>query len=66
MSSCVPEVCLAFHGRLDYEDHDAFEEKRHLLRLWLTLGKGRPLPPAFNQMYGTIEPGQPRTAFEGM
>ncbi len=57
---------VTLHGRLDYEDHEAFEQKRHMLRLWLTLRQGRPLPPAFLEMYGRIEPGQPRTGFEGM
>ena len=57
---------VVLHGRRDYEDHEQFEEKRHLLRLWLTMREGRRLPPAFKKMYGAIEPGLPRTGFEGM
>jgi hypothetical protein len=35
------------HARSSYEDHDDPAERRHLLRAWLTLPNGRPLPPAF-------------------
>jgi hypothetical protein len=35
------------HARSKYEDYDEPEQRRHLLRAWLTLPNGRPLPPAF-------------------
>lgn len=35
------------HARSKYEDHDDLSARRHLLRAWLTLPNGRPLPPAF-------------------
>lgn len=35
------------HARTRYEDHDDPAERRHLLRAWVTLPNGRPLPPAF-------------------
>jgi hypothetical protein len=31
-----------FHGRTEYEDHDDPEQRRHLLRLWLTLHQNAP------------------------
>ncbi len=31
------------HGRTSFEDHDAPEKKRHLLRLWLSLDGGQPV-----------------------
>lgn len=37
------------HSRTAYEDHEALEDKRHLLRTWLTLNNGRTLPPVFAQ-----------------
>lgn len=37
------------HSRTAYEDHEALEDKRHLLRTWLTLNNGRALPPVFAQ-----------------
>ncbi|QWA25732.1 TauD/TfdA family dioxygenase [Streptomyces sp. JCM17656] len=35
------------HSRTAYEDFAEPERKRHVLRLWLTLRKGRDLPPHF-------------------
>lgn len=35
------------HSRTEYTDHDEPERRRHLLRLWLTMPVGRPLPPLF-------------------
>lgn len=37
------------HSRTAYEDHEAQQDKRHLLRTWLTLNNGRALPPVFAQ-----------------
>lgn len=42
-----------FHSRTSYEDHEEPERKRHLLRLWLTLHDGRPIPADFGR--GTID-----------
>lgn len=38
-----------FHSRTAYDDHDDPELKRHLLRLWLTLHEGRPIPDDFGR-----------------
>ncbi len=35
------------HSRTNYRDHDEPALKRHLLRVWVTLPNGRPLPPEF-------------------
>lgn len=35
------------HSRTSYIDFDEQERKRHMLRLWVTLPNGRPLPPEF-------------------
>lgn len=43
-----------FHGRTDYEDAGDPDAKRHMLRMWLTIPNGRPLPPNFE---GTREYG---------
>jgi len=49
------------HARTAYEDYPEPERKRHLLRLWLSATKdGRPLPPAFAERYGRIDPGKLR------
>ena len=35
------------HGRTEFEDHPEPARRRHLLRLWLTIPGGRPLPPHY-------------------
>ncbi|GAB2908760.1 TauD/TfdA family dioxygenase [Paralcaligenes ginsengisoli] len=37
------------HARAKYQDDDDPARRRHLLRAWLTLPNGRPLPPVFAQ-----------------
>ena len=45
------------HDRTAFVDHAEPDERRHLLRLWLTLPGDRLLPPVFAQRYGSIEVG---------
>lgn len=48
------------HSRTAYEDGDTQDQKRHLVRLWLTqLGARRPMAPNFPQSNGYGVPGQP-------
>lgn len=49
---------VVLHGRTAYEDYDDLAQKRHMLRLWLSVPDARPLPEAFNAMYGSLEPGR--------
>jgi hypothetical protein len=45
------------HDRTAFEDFAEPERKRHLLRLWLAVPGARPLPPAFEARYGSLEIG---------
>lgn len=45
------------HSRTGYEDYPEPERKRHLLRLWLAVPGGWPLPQAFYDRYGASTPG---------
>lgn len=45
------------HDRTGFVDWDAPEDRRHLLRLWLTLPGDRALPPVFAERYGDLTPG---------
>jgi hypothetical protein len=45
------------HDRTAFEDWPEPERKRHLLRLWLAVPGARPLPPAFEARYGSLEIG---------
>ncbi|MBO67471.1 MAG: taurine catabolism dioxygenase TauD [Acidiferrobacteraceae bacterium] len=48
------------HARTRYEDWPEPDQKRHLLRLWLSTLDGRSLPEAFEARYGKIVPGYAR------
>ena len=53
------------HGRTEFEDAPGPENRRHMLRLWLTIPNGRPLPPhyadtrEYAQTYRQRMPGSP-------
>ncbi len=46
------------HDRTAFEDWPDSARRRHLLRLWLSPSRARPLPPVYAQRYGTVTPGQ--------
>jgi hypothetical protein len=43
----IANNATCFHARSTYEDFDAVEQKRCMLRLWLSLPNGRSLPKIF-------------------
>jgi hypothetical protein len=45
------------HDRTGFRDWPDPTERRHLLRLWLSLPGDRPLPDVFRERYGSIEIG---------
>ena len=45
------------HDRTGFVDHPDPAQRRHLLRLWVTLPGDRELPPIFKQRYGSIAVG---------
>jgi hypothetical protein len=45
------------HDRTGFRDWPDAHQKRHLLRLWLSVAGDRPLPECFKQRYGSIEIG---------
>ena len=57
---------LTLHTRTAFEDYKKEEEKRHLLRLWLSLPNGRPLPDGFKPFYRNIAAGAVRGGFPGV
>ena len=49
-----------FHRRDAFEDHLEPEQRRHLLRLWLSVPNSRPLPAVFAGNYGKTGAGELR------
>ncbi|MCA9248145.1 MAG: TauD/TfdA family dioxygenase [Planctomycetales bacterium] len=48
---------VTFHRRTEFEDFAAPEERRHILRIWLSVPNSRPLDPAFQDNYGATAAG---------
>ena len=51
---------VVYHGRTAYEDDPAANGDRLLFRLWLSMPNSRALPPGFEVLWGSIEPGAVR------
>ncbi|KAK9803616.1 hypothetical protein WJX72_005474 [[Myrmecia] bisecta] len=45
------------HTRAEFVDHEEWEKKRHLLRLWVAPPNGWPIPEEFEERYGSNEIG---------
>lgn len=45
------------HDRTGFHDWPEPKDRRHLLRLWVSVAGDRPLPESFKQRYGSIEIG---------
>ena len=45
------------HRRTAFEDYEEPKQKRHLLRIWLSMPNSRPLDESFKPNFGSVEPG---------
>jgi hypothetical protein len=55
---------VIYHGRTAYEDDAGADGDRLLYRLWLSMPNSRALPPGFEALWGSIEPGALRGGIE--
>lgn len=51
---------VVVHARASFVDHEELDERRHLIRLWLSAANGRRLPAFLSERWGTIEVGAVR------
>jgi hypothetical protein len=56
---------VVIHSRTNFEDHEAPELKRHLLRLWLSIPQGQRLPSLWKEYFGAVEAGSVRGGVRG-
>jgi hypothetical protein len=49
---------VTVHSRTEFVDFPEPERRRNLMRLWLATPGGRPLPPAYEERYGELKPGE--------
>jgi hypothetical protein len=48
---------VTYHARTAFQDDEAAGRDRLLFRLWLSMPDSRALPPGFEVLWGSIEPG---------
>lgn len=51
---------VLLHRRNEFEDYDDLDQRRHLLRIWLSMPNSRPLHPDFAGNYGATAAGSIR------
>jgi alpha-ketoglutarate-dependent taurine dioxygenase len=56
---------VTIHSRTSFEDHEDFDMKRHLLRLWLAVPSAQPLPPNWREYFGDVRAGAVRGGLRG-
>jgi hypothetical protein len=56
---------VTLHSRTPFEDFAQADDKRHLLRLWLSIPASQPLPPAFKEYFGDVRAGAVRGGVRG-
>ena len=57
---------LTMHTRTAFIDYAKESEKRHLLRLWLSMPNGRPLSEGFKPFFRDVSQGAVRGGFSGL
>lgn len=56
---------VMLHSRTEFEDHEDFEKRRHLLRLWLSVPDSQPLPAEWETYFGDVRAGAVRGGVRG-
>ncbi|MCZ2499034.1 hypothetical protein GN316_19945 [Xylophilus sp. Kf1] len=56
---------VTLHSRTPFEDFDEPDQKRHLLRLWLSIPSSQPLPAEWEEYYGDVRAGAVRGGVRG-
>ncbi|KAJ5276916.1 hypothetical protein N7524_003069 [Penicillium chrysogenum] len=56
---------VTLHSRTPFEDYELPDEKRHLMRLWLSIPGSQPLPPQWAEYWGDSRAGAVRGGVRG-
>ncbi|MSP48173.1 MAG: TauD/TfdA family dioxygenase [Alphaproteobacteria bacterium] len=51
---------MVLHSRTEFFDGDDENQRRHMIRIWLSTANSRPLPDSFKVLYGRTGPGEIR------
>ncbi|KAJ5619097.1 Taurine catabolism dioxygenase TauD/TfdA [Penicillium lagena] len=56
---------VTLHSRTPFVDYELPDEKRHLMRLWLSIPTSQPLPPQWAEYWGDVRAGAVRGGVRG-
>ncbi|KAL2794880.1 hypothetical protein BJX66DRAFT_325073 [Aspergillus keveii] len=56
---------VTLHSRTPFEDFEVPDEKRHLMRLWLSIPSSQPLPEEWAEYWGDVRAGAVRGGVRG-
>ncbi|KAJ7111487.1 hypothetical protein C8R44DRAFT_799571 [Mycena epipterygia] len=56
---------VTLHSRTHFEDHADPDQKRHLMRLWMSIPTSQPLPPQWAEYWGDVGAGAVRGGYRG-
>ncbi|KAJ7809537.1 hypothetical protein B0H14DRAFT_3481364 [Mycena olivaceomarginata] len=56
---------VTLHSRTPFTDYDVPDQKRHLMRLWMSIPTSQPLPPKWAEYWGDVRAGSVRGGFRG-
>lgn len=56
---------VTVHSRTNFEDHEDFDRKRHLLRLWMAIPGCQPLPADWAEYFGDVRANAVRGGLRG-
>jgi hypothetical protein len=56
---------VTLHSRTPFTDYDDPDQKRHLMRLWMSIPTSQPLPPKWAEYWGDVRAGSVRGGYRG-
>ncbi|KAJ6480284.1 hypothetical protein C8R45DRAFT_1005082 [Mycena sanguinolenta] len=56
---------VTLHSRTPFTDHEDPDQKRHLMRLWLSIPTSQPLPAKWAEYWGDVRAGAVRGGYRG-
>ncbi|KAI9638151.1 uncharacterized protein MKK02DRAFT_22411 [Dioszegia hungarica] len=56
---------VTLHSRTPFEDYEDQDQKRHLMRLWLSIPSSQPLPAEWAEYWGDVRAGAVRGGVKG-
>ncbi|KAF7368722.1 Taurine catabolism dioxygenase TauD/TfdA [Mycena venus] len=56
---------VTLHSRTPFKDYEDPDQKRHLMRLWMSIPTSQPLPPRWAEYWGDVRAGAVRGGYRG-